>query len=39
MMKIESVEEAYQYALKVEDKLKRKSQVNSKGKEKLDNSA
>ena len=39
MLKIEFVEDAYQYALKVEDKLKRKSQVNSKGNEKLDNSA
>ena len=39
MMKIESIEESYQYALKEEDKLKRKSQVNTKGKEKLDNSA
>ena len=38
MMKIESIEEAYQYALKVEVKLKRKSQVNSKEKEKSDNS-
>ena len=36
MMKIESVEEAYQYALQVEDKLKRKIQSNTKGKEKLD---
>ena len=39
MLKIESVEDAYKYALKVEDKLKRKSQVTSKGKEKLDNLA
>ena len=39
MMKIEPVEEAYQYALKEEDKLKRKGQVNTKGKEKLDNLA
>ena len=30
MMKIESVEEDYWYALKVEDKLKRKSQSNTK---------
>ena len=37
ILKIESVKDAYQHALKVEDKLKRKSQVNSKGKEKLDN--
>ena len=39
MMKIESTKEAYQYALKEEDNLKRKSQSNTKGKEKLDNSA
>ena len=39
MMKIESIEEAYQYALKAEDKLKRESQSNTKGKEKLDNLA
>ena len=39
MLKIEFVEDAYQYALKVEDKLKRKSQTNSKGNEKLDNLA
>ena len=37
MLKIESIEDAYQYALKAKYKLKRKSQVNSKGKEKLDN--
>ena len=39
MMKIEYVVEAYQYALKAKDKLKRKGQVNYKGKEKLDNLA
>ena len=38
MLKIESIEDAYQYALKVEDKLKRKSQTNYKVKEKMDNS-
>ena len=38
MLKIESIEDAYQYALKVEDKLKRKIQTNSKGKEKLNSS-
>ena len=39
MFKIESIENSYQYALKVEDKLKRKIQTNSKGKGKLDNLA
>ena len=29
MLKIDSVEDAYQYVLKAEDKLKRKSQGNS----------
>ena len=38
MLKIDSVEDAYQYALKEVDKLKRKSQGNSKGKEKQDSS-
>ena len=38
VLKIESIEDAYQYALKAEDKLKRKIQVNTKGKEKLHNS-
>ena len=38
MLKIDYVKDAYQYALKAEDKLKRKSPVDSKGKEKLDNS-
>ena len=33
MLKIDSVEDAYQYALKVEDKLKRKNQGSSQGKE------
>ena len=36
MLKIEFFEDAYLYTLKVEDKLKRKNQKNTKGKEKLD---
>ena len=39
MIKIESIEETYQYALKAEDKLKRKGYVNSKAEQKLDNLA
>ena len=39
MLKIDLVEDAYQYALKAKDKLKRKSQGNSRGKEKHDSSA
>ena len=38
MLKIESVKDTYLYALKTKDNFKRKSQVNYKGKEKLDNS-
>lgn len=38
MLKIDSIKDAYQYALRVEDKLKRKSQGNSRGKEKQDSS-
>ena len=34
MLKIDLVEDAYQYALKVEDKLKRRHQGNSQGTEK-----
>ena len=37
MLKIEFFEDAYQYALKTKDKLKRKGQVDSKGNQKLDN--
>ena len=37
MLNISSVEDAYQYALKVEDKFKRKIQGNARGKEKHDN--
>lgn len=33
MLKISIVEEAYQYALKVEDKVKRRHQNNPKGRE------
>ena len=36
MLNISSVEDIYQYALKEKDKLKRKSQGNSRGKEKKD---
>ena len=36
MLNIPSVEDAYQYALRVEDKLKRKNQGNPRGKEKRD---
>lgn len=39
MLNISLVEDAYQYLLKVEDKLKRKSQGNSRGKEKQDSLA
>ena len=36
MLNISSIKDVYQYALKVEDKLKRKIQGNSRGKEKQD---
>ena len=38
MLKIDLVEDSYQYTLKVYDKLKRKIQGNSRGKEKQDSS-
>ena len=39
MLKIDLVEDAYQYVLKEKDKLKRRNQDNSQGKEKQDNLA
>ena len=39
MLNIPLVEDAYQYALRVEEKLKRKSQGNARGKEKWDSLA
>ena len=38
MLNVSSIEDAYQYSLKAEDKLKRKNQGNASGKEKQDNS-
>ena len=38
MLKTDSIEHAYQYALKEEDKLKRGNQGSSRGKEKQDHS-
>ena len=39
MLNISSVEDAYQYALREEEKLKRKNQGSSQGKEKQDSLA
>lgn len=36
MLKTDTVEDAYQYALKEEDKLEKKSHGNARGKEKQD---